>query len=151
MQIDLNMGQVVLALIMFLGGLVINNLRTELGRLDASVKAVKADVDASLKTVVTSFEARFTAFDNQRIVPLERSTSNVSDKIGEISKDIIRSIASLQLDFTKTHPTKADLEAFQSGQNMRLSQIEDDVRRIAEQLIPRDMLEIREKAPGRRR
>lgn len=113
MAVSLDVSQLLMAMFAGLVSMVVYNFRNELSRIERL------------------------ATDDKRVEALEDGQKQVIASIAGLSAEVSRWIGDLKLQLVERHPTRNDLADALESQSRRLSQIETDVRQIAQTLSDR--------------
>ena len=124
MQIELNLATILTMALAALMGIVWQNLNATISRIEAESKRSAQAVDDRLRL-----------FEEGKIRPLETSMRDVGKEITEVGRILGGQISKLELEFSKSYPTKAELNVLQNETTTRLSQMEQDLRSIASSLL----------------
>jgi len=112
-SVGVSVSQLIFFVITSLVGLVINNLRTELKRLETDAKSRSEK-------------------NEERINELRKEQVSTAAAITDLKAWLRDQLATLKLELVQGHPTKEDLQAAFSLKNERLRNLESYIRELVD-------------------
>ena len=140
MQFTMDMSQIFLMVITALIGLVWNNLKSELSRLDVDNRHRVDRMEAEARERTTKNEIK--------IEQIERDQTNVVRAVGDLKAFIENKLGQFKLELARDHVTKDDLREAITASSVRLETLERDIRELVAH--PREPSQNRQQPAQRR-
>lgn len=133
-------GQVLMFIIVTLVGIVIYNERQQKERLAKRVDDLEKYLPAAIEKTTKPIWDKFDIIESRLIGPLTTAMAEVQRSVSAVGSDVRAQISELKLSMSQNHPDKKDFATMRQ-----------DLDRIAERLVPHDLLEIKQPTTRRQR
>ena len=131
----------VMWIINLVAGALIYQLHRSRERTERRLDDLERGLPGVVKEATKPLWERFDVVESRQIKPLEATTNDVAKMVATIGADIRVQLSELKAQISAAHPTKADFTAMKA-----------DLDRIADRLVPPDMIELKDRhSPIRQR